>query len=768
MIRPASRKSGRIRRRPVLGHLGVPATTTERRLPLPKATVRSAIACGTHRRSVVRTGLMPGAGPASILLLALVLLMASPIAALARTDGADLPPGERPPPTAFSRLEEAGTADAHDGADHLIIHQASVTRVKPTGVAVGEEYVLYKVLTPAGARNLAVQTWRYEPWSSMIQVREANILRDGERIPVDVNGVRDLPAPQYGIYWNARLMTLQLPRLLVGDGIELRVYRKGYSYALLENEEPAGRAAPGGGGTGADLANGLAGETTFEPETGDEKFIPPMPGEYFDIILFEADVPILEKRYTLIMPAEKRLHSEIYNAPLYANTTYNADETHYSWWALDMPARPREARRAALSDVAAKVVVATVESWEAKSRWFFDANRKQFEVTPEIQAKVDELLREAGVTDGTEAEKGEVLVHWVAQNIRYSGQTMGEGEGFTLHPGAMIFEQRSGVCKDIAGMLITMMRAAGMDSYAAMTMAGSRIEDVPADQFNHCVCALRFADGSFEMYDPTWVPYMNDIWSKYESEQQYLIGTPEGAPLASIPYSPPEESPLRMTHEAVLAEDGTLTGTIELRGEGVMDSRLRGMVGMRRMQDVGRDIAALLAHFSPAVRGVGFEHPARDDFSQAMWVRIRYEAPEFALPVGGGLEFRSPMMAMTMNDGWLFRAGTTNWEEERTSDVFFYFTQLIEGSERIRLPAGYTAVATPASDTVDETYAYFLGSSEMDGRDLLVKQHTEVRRRQIPPDGFADLRRAIEEAREWEDVLYRVATEEKSEEGSVR
>ena len=133
----------------------------------------------------------------------------------------------------------------------------------------------------------------------------------------------------------------------------------------------------------------LGAGTTFAPEAGDEKYIPPMAGEYFDIILFEANVPILEKRYTLILPPEKRLHSEIYNAPLYANTTYDADETRYSWWVLDMPARPNEVRRASLSDFGAKVVVATVESWEKKSRWFFDANRNQFDVTPEIQAKVD-------------------------------------------------------------------------------------------------------------------------------------------------------------------------------------------------------------------------------------------------------------------------------------------------------------------------------------------------------------------------------------------
>jgi len=118
-------------------------------------------------------------------------------------------------------------------------------------------------------------------------------------------------------------------------------------------------------------------------------------------------------------------------------------------------------------------------------------------------------------------------------------------------------------------LLRNMMRAADMDSYAAMTMAGSRIEDLPADQFNHCVTALKKADGTgWEMYDPTWVPYSHDIWSKLEAEQHYLIGSPEGEYLDAIPYSPPAESRLGVTHDARLLDDGTLvsTRTETLRG----------------------------------------------------------------------------------------------------------------------------------------------------------------------------------------------------------
>lgn len=686
-----------------------------------------------------RTRWLAGRPPLGVVALA-VAALAVPALAAGAADGVNaLPPGEDPPPTTFTRIADAGTAEDHDGADDVIVYDHSRTDVSPLGVATTTTTMLYKVLTPAGARDRSVLRWGYEPWSSTIAVREVNIVRGDERIAVDVSLVHDLPAPQDAIYWNSRVKTLQLPRLRVNDGIEVRTSRKGYSYALLEGD---------GGGGGAGAASG---------PSDDEKYVPPMPGEYFDIVLFGASEPIIEKRYVLALPSDKRLHSQSYNGPLYSSTTYSADSTSYAWWALDVPAMVDEMRGPDASDRMPKVVVATVESWEAKSGWFFDVNEGQFETTPEIQAKVEEILDAEGLTNASEERKAEALVHWVAQNIRYSGQTMGEGEGFTLHAGAMIFEQRSGVCKDIAGMLITMMRAAGMDSYGAMTMAGSRIETVPADQFNHCVCALRKDDGSFVMYDPTWVPYMNDIWSKYETEQQYLIGDRDGEPLRTIDYSPPEESPLRIRHSAALAEDGTLAGTFELTGSCAMDSRLRNVVTMSRVLDVGGDIAELLSHVSDRVEDVRFEHIDPSDFGRDAWITVSYRIPGFALPVDGGLEFTSPMMAVTLGDRWLFRAGRADWADERESDVFLYFTQLIDGEETIRLPKGYSLEGEPpASDEVDETYAYFKGETGGGGRDLVVKARVEIRRRQIPPDGYAGFKRAIDEAHEWGGQVYRV------------
>ncbi|HER43708.1 MAG TPA: DUF3857 domain-containing protein, partial [Candidatus Eisenbacteria bacterium] len=603
-------------------------------------------------------------------LAAMMIACAPAVRSAARDDTP--PPGDRPSPDVFSRVGEAGTAADHDGAEYVVVYDESVNRVKPSGVTYVDSYIIHKILTPAGVRNRSVLRWNYDPQSSYVEVREVNIVRDGKRIPVDVSKVRDLPAPQSYIYWKDRVKTLQLPRLRVNDGIEMKVFRKGFTYALL------GSGTGGAGTAGSDTTGAAAGADTTAGAPGDERYIPPMPGEYFDIVIFSEPAPVIEKRYVLNLPAGKRLHSEVYNGPLYSSTSYAGERTEYAWWGLDIPPRPDEPARPDRSDYATKVVMATAESWEAKSRWFFDVNRHQFEVTDEIREKVEEIFEEMGVENASEERKAEVLVHWVAQNIRYSGQTMGEGEGFTLHPGWMIFEQRSGVCKDIAGMLITMMRAAGMNSFAAMTMAGSRIEEVPADQFNHSVCALKKEDGTFEMYDPTWVPFNNNIWSLLEAEQHYLVGTPEGESLSRIPYSPPEESPLRIRHEAKLSADGTLEGTFELSGSGAMDSRLRGIIAGSRLRDMTETFERLLAPVSNRVEDIEFEYHAPDDFSRDMWITFRYRIPRFAFPIAGGFEFESPMMQVVLNNGRLFRAGAARWGEKRETDVFLYYTQLVD------------------------------------------------------------------------------------------
>jgi hypothetical protein len=286
-------------------------------------------------------------------------------------------------------------------------------------------------------------------------------------------------------------------------------------------------------------------------------------------------------------------------------------------------------------------------------------------------------------------------------------------------------------------------------------MAGSRIEQIPADQFNHCVVALKQPDGSYVMYDPTWVPDYKDIWSKRESEQDYLIGSETGERLRHIPYSPPEESPVRVTNRATISANGTLEGVFEFQSDGSMDSPLRRMAVRSRKLELVNAIAAMLRVISDRVEIVNYDHGDPLDFKKSMWWKIRYRVPEYALRVDSGYTFRSPMMQLTTNSYTLLNPATYDWPDKRHDDLFFYTTQLLDGSETIVLPGGYKVTSPKNGKAVDETYAAFSGSSEATGAGLTVKQRIEIRRRQIPPEGYAGFLKAIGEAKTYAGTLFR-------------
>ncbi len=697
-------------------------------------------------------------------LLAALILFCGPGPAAAQIErDRPAPPGLPETPTVFTWLAKAGTTADHPGASYVLALDQSISRVTDTGVTYMDLYQVYKILTEDGARQKSALDWGYDPRSSFVEVAEVNVVRDGKRIPVAVSEVKDLPAPQAAIYWADRIKVLQLPRLRVGDGIEVIAMRKGYNYALLgaSASGAAGAATAAGAGTppaspAADPPRVLGAIESIK-SADHHRYIPPMRGEYFDIVLMQADVPIVEKRYTLVLPKSKRLISQEFNGPIYTSTAYSADSTEYTWWAKGVPALPHEPRQPDQPDVSPKVVMTTAADWEAKSKWFFDVNKNQFEVTDDIRRHVDDVLAGAGLTRRSAPMKiAAALNHWVAQNIRYSGQTMGQGEGFTLHPSQPLFEYRSGVCKDIASLSITLLRAAGLDTYPAMTMAGSRIEDLPADQFNHCVVAWEKSPGEFVMLDPTWVPFNNDIWSKLETEQQYLIGHPRGVDLQEIRYSPPEESPLVVTNDAVLRPDGALVGTLRLEARGATDSRLRRMLAQSRKRALVDAVAEILAQVGPAVRITQIDHRVADDFTGDVWLTAAYEIPCFALRVGPGLEFSPPAARAVKDHPLLFRAGSEKWTDKRQTDVFLYYTQRLDLNETIRLPAGYRWVEPPKIAPVDETYAGFEGKISQAGGALSLHARTEVRRRQIPPAGYAGFKKALDALDDYAALVLRV------------
>ena len=547
---------------------------------------------------------------------------------------------------------------------------------------------------------------------------------DGTVDEIPVENTLDYAAPARAIYWGARQIMIEIGALEAGDVVEYSIEKHGFTYALLDGMP-----------------------------SDDERFIPPMRGQFYDIVPFWVSEPTMVKNYTISVPQSKHVQYEFYQGTCSPSVRFADGRQILSFTVEDARPFDREPNMVDLYDVAPKLMLSSTDSWRDKSLWFHGVNEDygSFGPTPEAQAKVDELIR--GIDDPM--RKIAVLTHWVADNMRYSGISMGKGEGYTLHNTRTNFTDRCGVCKDKAALLISMLRMAGFEAYPAMTMAGSRIEAIPADHFNHCVAVVKLGDGTYMPLDPTWVPFSRELWSSAEQQQNYLPGIPEGSDLCLTPLSAPENHYFRIKAASRLDANGKITGSFTVEAEGLSDASARRpfTTGMRAR--VRAAIERELLNISPQARLLSYDagkNPA--DYQQGpLSMTVRFEIPDYAA-VGDGVMICQPIVKTGLYNSIYTFLRVSLTPETRRYAFKDSTSRLVELDESITLPAGYTLVGKPYEAEAGGQTVNYEGSCSQSGATLHLQQRISLGKRVYDAADWTQFRESVLGFKEINDLVF--------------
>jgi hypothetical protein len=607
-------------------------------------------------------------------------------------------------------------ADQYQGKfDAVTLLEDTTVKVAPSGMTHTVETTAIKLLSDTGCRTYQTVSFFYDPLTQIRRVISADVTHeDGSKTEIPLDRVKSYPQPERWIYWPNTRISIPFGLLKPGDVVRYKVEMKGFSYALLD-------------------------KTVSD---NDSRFQPPMKGQFYAIVHFQSFSPILHKSYSVELPKDKPIQFKFFNGEVTPMAAFTDGGMKYTFTKENIEPVKQEAHMVDISNVCQKLLISTTVSWKDKSEWFYGVNEHfAFNFTPEIKKKVDEITAKCK----TDEEKIDKLNHWVAHYIRYSGLSMGKGEGYTLHPADMNYRDRQGVCKDKASMLISFLRAANFNAYPAMTMAGARIEDFPADHFNHCVVALREKDGTFRMLDPTWVPWVREEWSSAEQEQQYLVGYKDGQPLRTTPYSPPEKHYYRIVSNCRIDRKGTLTGTLKLSAEGQTDSRMRRY--SQRLFKAERDayFTGIFREVFPGaeIRKLRYQDPW--DISANMTATFSFKIENYAVVKGDSFYFRSPALMYTANDPvnrmlkWKFS------DEKRAYGFRSSCTKLIDIQETIQLPGILDAIRSKLPEKRDKISGDFadLNLSVAPNKNSVVTRATlSLKRRVYPADSWKNLTEA--------------------------
>jgi hypothetical protein len=550
------------------------------------------------------------------------------------------------------------TPEAYPDADEVSLFEWEDTRFETNGTYTTTWTTLSKILTQRGLEDNRTFSFSNDDFYGSTTVLVARIHTPGAP-PRDVDLASNLAeAIDTGSLAsnihdpNEKTFTLAFPGLQVGDAVELKMRR-----------------------------------TIRRPRCE---------GVYANYLTFESDHPILFQGARIEGPASMPLRSRAFRdaGPVslaHAAATNEAEGTIAEAWVAEdeTPRFFAEPHMPPAYDCTARLLLSTAPDWESLSRWYARLCAPHLAATNDaMRAKVVELLRTALTLDGdsvvldesssaeratsggasspsepqdratvrpcdrstraddrTPTERASVvraLFDFVSREVRYMG-AMAESEapGYEPHDVSLTFDNRYGVCRDKAALLVAMLRMAGIDAWPVLINVGPRKDpDVPQPYFNHAIVAADSGDPAdpYLLMDPT-SETTRSLLPEYLCEMSYLVARDEGETIRETPPLPVEGNLLRAETVYTLRADASADVTTTLSFAGVNDAAYRGYFA-----SIPRDgLRAFLERVLQGIPGAvltGWEvRPAPEELRtspEPLSVRIDYAIAEAARGADGG------------------------------------------------------------------------------------------------------------------------------------
>jgi len=255
-------------------------------------------------------------------------------------------------------------------------------------------------------------------------------------------------------------------------------------------------------------------------------------GHYMASFQFAYDAPLAEQYMRLLWRRERPVNLRTSGAAPQPTISANGAFREYEWLQRNVPAVVVETDVPDWFNPYATVQVSDFGSWREVAAWgdslFADAT------LPPALRHVVEQIRAA-----SESDERRVLqaLRWVQDEIRYTGVEIGVNSHQPYSP-AVVIKRRYGDCKDKALLLITMLRALGIDARPALvsTTFGGRVVDYAptAALFDHVIVEIEL-NGRPYWIDPTDVDQRGDISDVAAYYGSSLILGPSADSLTSIP-----------------------------------------------------------------------------------------------------------------------------------------------------------------------------------------------------------------------------------------
>ncbi len=398
--------------------------------------------------------------------------------------------------------------------------------------------MISRIETQAGVEDWAESSQRWDPWFQKQPEIHARVLQpDGKVSQLDQKTITDGPAREQDedTYTDARIRKAPLPGLTIGAIVE--------EETVLEDKSPF-----------------FSGGGIYRNS-------------------FSRSVPVVHSELAITAPASLKLQYRVHSLPEIKVTDKEEAGLRHLLFAQDyLPARES-------SDIdlpthiflRPMVEFSTGESWASVASAYRQMSESQID-----PATVKTLIPVSAGPDRMATIRA--IVSRLHKEIRYTGIEFGEAS-LQPQPPAEVIKRHYGDCKDKAALLVSMLRAAGIQANLALLDSGPGPDVTPElpgmNQFDHAIVYLP-ADGKGS--EPLWI----DATAQYgqvgflpsmDMGRQALIIAEGTGSLTSTPTPKPSDDQLIELRNVVMSEYGLAHITETSLTQGEIDADYRSQYG---------------------------------------------------------------------------------------------------------------------------------------------------------------------------------------------
>jgi len=589
------------------------------------------------------------------------------LAVLAQTALASLEPLELDEARAL--LADVGGPEENPDANSITVLDETYIEFDKTGAYETYSHSLTKILTDKGIDRNADHSVTYHRQYGTIDVVLARVIKsDGTEIVVGDDLITDGTPPQISamdIYeTNFRVKTVVFPNLEVGDAVEVLVH---------------------------------------------EDYEPLLEDEFNGIYFLQYTEPMIETSVTIRGPAEMPLKHIVKDGDAEFSRTEDGEDIVYKWTVRNTEKLEPELGMPPFPQVATRLLVSTIESWEELSRYGWKLSDEKCIAEQSVKDVVEEVT--AGLT--TTEEKIRAIHYWIIENVRYLGIAMDRSMFLEPHFAAYTLEKEYGVCRDKAVLMVTMLEEIGVPAWVVFINPSKKTDiEIPTVYFEHGIVAIKGEDGQYRFLDPT-MEMSRSVYASYVGDRWVLVATEEGEDIQQAPHIPASANAGVIKEISALREDGSLEGRVTISGRGMYEEILRTVASQTGPEQLRMMAENMVQSVHPGASMDDFTVSDYEDLYAPLTIEVAYSIDDYALDAEPYRLFRIPVASGSfdiLSDALFGRFVAL---EERKYPIGLGVTLGVEEEGVVTLPPDYEVRNFPDGVEFDEGAISLLMRYEM-------------------------------------------------------